>query len=65
MKMAERGLVSAPNMAVGEPFNIGITTTAQVSPMASLAAIPDVSGASAQPGPDFYQCCGFAGAALI
>jgi membrane protease subunit (stomatin/prohibitin family) len=26
MKMAERGLVSAPNMAVGEPFNIGITS---------------------------------------
>ena len=25
MKMAERGLVSAPNMAVGEPFNIGLT----------------------------------------
>ena len=25
MKMAERGLVSAPNMAVGEPFNIGFT----------------------------------------
>jgi membrane protease subunit (stomatin/prohibitin family) len=50
MKMAERGLVSAPNMAVGEPFNIGITTTAQVSPMASLPAIPDVNGTSAQPG---------------
>jgi hypothetical protein len=31
-------------------FNIGITTTAQVSPMASLPAIQDVSGASAQPG---------------
>jgi hypothetical protein len=25
LKMAERGLVSAPNMAVGEPFNIGLT----------------------------------------
>jgi membrane protease subunit (stomatin/prohibitin family) len=25
MKMAERGLVSAPNMAVGQPFNIGLT----------------------------------------
>ena len=25
MKMAERGLVSAPNMAVGQPFNIGVT----------------------------------------
>jgi membrane protease subunit (stomatin/prohibitin family) len=26
MKMAERGLVSAPNMAVGLPFNIGLTS---------------------------------------
>jgi membrane protease subunit (stomatin/prohibitin family) len=25
MKMAERGLVSAPNVAIGEPFNIGMT----------------------------------------
>ena len=25
MKMAEHGLVSAPNMAVGAPFNIGYT----------------------------------------
>ncbi|MHB1595916.1 MAG: SPFH domain-containing protein [Streptosporangiaceae bacterium] len=25
MKMAERGLLSAPNMAIGEPFNIGLT----------------------------------------
>ena len=25
MKMAERGLVSAPNMAIGHPFNIGLT----------------------------------------
>jgi membrane protease subunit (stomatin/prohibitin family) len=25
LKMAERGLVSAPNMAVGQPFNIGLT----------------------------------------
>ena len=25
MKMAERGLVSAPNIAVGQPFNIGVT----------------------------------------
>src|SRR5216683_3627085 len=35
MKMAERGLLSAPNVAVGEPFNIGITA-AQVSPLASV-----------------------------
>ena len=26
MMMAERGVVSAPNMAVGEPFNIGGAT---------------------------------------
>jgi len=25
MKMAERGLVSAPNIAIGAPFNIGLT----------------------------------------
>jgi hypothetical protein len=25
LKMAERGLVSAPNVAVGQPFNIGLT----------------------------------------
>ena len=36
MKMAERGLVSAPNMAVGEPFNIGLTG-APVAP----AGVPD------------------------
>jgi hypothetical protein len=28
LKMAERGLVSAPNVAVGEPFNYGITSFA-------------------------------------
>jgi membrane protease subunit (stomatin/prohibitin family) len=27
LKMAERGLVSAPNMAIGAPFNIGLTGT--------------------------------------
>lgn len=27
MKMAERGLVSAPNMAVGQPFHVGLTST--------------------------------------
>jgi hypothetical protein len=36
MKMAERGLLSAPNMAIGEPFNIGITA-AQAS---SLVPVP-------------------------
>src|SRR5580698_2150762 len=43
LKMAERGLVSAPNMAVGEAFHIGITA-AQVSPLASLPGISDVNG---------------------
>ena len=42
---AERGLVSAPNMAVGLPFNIGITA-ATASP---LAAVPEVPGPAAQP----------------
>jgi len=32
MKMAESGLVSAPNMAVGAPFNIGYTGPAPVGP---------------------------------
>jgi membrane protease subunit (stomatin/prohibitin family) len=39
MKMAERGLVSAPNMAVGQPFNIGITT-ATGSPLDAIPAVP-------------------------
>jgi hypothetical protein len=32
MKMAEKGLVSAPNMAVGEPFHIGITPVGNALP---------------------------------
>jgi membrane protease subunit (stomatin/prohibitin family) len=49
LKMAERGLLSAPNMAIGEPFNIGITA-AQAAPAA--AAVPAVGDGSlaAQPG---------------
>ncbi len=39
MKMAEHGLISAPNMAVGEPFNIGVTT-------AGLGAIPGLPSAA-------------------
>jgi len=35
MKMAEHGLLTAPNMACGEPFNIGITT-AQAAPLTGL-----------------------------
>jgi len=40
MKMAEHGLLSAPNMACGEPFNIGITA-AMAAP---LAGLPSVGG---------------------
>jgi len=32
LKMAENGLVSAPNMACGEPFNIGITPVGNALP---------------------------------
>src|SRR5579863_5207323 len=37
MKMAENGLVSAPNMAVGEPFNIGLTGLPATVPAANGA----------------------------
>jgi membrane protease subunit (stomatin/prohibitin family) len=37
MKMAERGLVSAPNMAVGEPFNVGLTGVGSLPGMPSLS----------------------------
>jgi hypothetical protein len=39
MKMAERGLVSAPNIAVGQPFNIGLTGLAPVG-------LPGLDGAA-------------------
>src|SRR6266705_4521754 len=43
LKMAERGLVSAPNVAVGQPFNYGIT---------SFAVMPGLdSGTGAQAAP--------------
>jgi membrane protease subunit (stomatin/prohibitin family) len=42
MKMAERGLVSAPNMAVGLPFNIGLTGL----PPAGIPGMPGVPGAA-------------------
>ena len=45
MKMAERGLVSAPNMAVGEPFNIGLTGYGVPTP--GMPVIADTSGRSA------------------
>jgi hypothetical protein len=40
--MAEHGLLSAPNMAIGEPFNIGITS-AQAGPVAAVPAVGDGS----------------------
>ena len=45
MKMAERGLVSAPNMAVGEPFNIGLTGYGVPTP--GMPVIADTAGRSA------------------
>ena len=47
MKMAERGLVSAPNMAVGEPFNIGITPVGNSGP--GMPQMSDSVGAHAAP----------------
>jgi hypothetical protein len=44
MKMAERGLVSAPNMAVGLPFNIGLTGLPASVPGANGATTPVVPG---------------------
>jgi len=49
MKMAENGLLSAPNMAIGEPFNIGITAT-QAGPLAAadgVAGVPGTAGLGA------------------
>ena len=43
LKMAERGLVSAPNMAVGEAFNIGITAV-QAGAAAGVPGLGDPSG---------------------
>ncbi len=40
MKMAERGLVSAPNMAVGAPFNIGYTQPPAPLPMPNVPVVP-------------------------
>ena len=57
MKMAERGLVSAPNMAVGMPFNVGITA-ATASP---LAAVPDVPAPVGQPHATAGAHAGYAG----
>src|SRR3984957_1584680 len=44
MKMAERGLVSEPNMAVGLPFNIGLTGLPASVPGPNGAVPPFVAG---------------------
>jgi hypothetical protein len=48
MKMAERGLISAPNIAVGQPFNIGLTglppTGLPGVPNGATAATPHLQG---------------------
>jgi membrane protease subunit (stomatin/prohibitin family) len=43
LKMAEHGLVTAPNMAVGEPYNVGITA-AQIGPLTTTPAAADGNG---------------------
>jgi membrane protease subunit (stomatin/prohibitin family) len=50
MKMAERGLVSAPNMAVGLPFNIGLTGL----PPAGVPGVPGTTN-SATPAAPYAQ----------
>ena len=42
--MAEHGLLSAPNMACGVPFNIGITAVQAGLP--SVPGVSDVNGPS-------------------
>jgi membrane protease subunit (stomatin/prohibitin family) len=44
MKMAERGLVSAPNMAVGQPFHIGLTGAPLPTDIPSLYGHHPVNG---------------------
>lgn len=49
MKMAERGLLSAPNMAVGEPFNIGLTGAATMPAGLIEMAPPAVANGDGTP----------------
>ena len=44
MKMAEHGLLTAPNMAVGEPFNVGLTAAAVTGISGVLAGLPQAGG---------------------
>ena len=46
MKMAERGLVSAPNMAVGQPFNIGLTGGGLPTDIPSLYGHPGAANSN-------------------
>jgi membrane protease subunit (stomatin/prohibitin family) len=48
MKMAEHGLLSAPNMAVGEPFHIGITSVG--GPIPGVPRVTDAQGMPAAHG---------------
>jgi hypothetical protein len=41
--MAERGLLTAPNMAVGEPFNVGLTA-ATLTGAGALPGMPSADG---------------------
>ena len=51
MKMAERGLVSAPNMAVGQPFNVGLTaaTMSGAIPVTANGSVAGIPGGIADP----------------
>jgi membrane protease subunit (stomatin/prohibitin family) len=40
MKMAEHGLLTAPNMAVGEPFNVGLTAATLTGSGVSIPGMP-------------------------
>jgi membrane protease subunit (stomatin/prohibitin family) len=46
MKMAEHGLLTAPNMAVGEPFNVGLTAASVngVIPVGANGAVAGIPG---------------------
>jgi hypothetical protein len=43
LKMVEHGLMTAPNMACGEPYNVGITA-AQIGSLAGAPAVADSNG---------------------
>ena len=51
LKMAERGLVSAPNMAVGQPFNVGLTaaTMSGAIPVTANGSVAGIPGGIADP----------------